>query len=322
MKIDGESLVLPEQNPANLCFGNLVPTSIIVRSTYLADQKDTIVYKQGRDYTVNYVLGTISRTRISRIPDFSKNPAYGKKDFDHNKIPGIGNHQYFVWVDYETLDGQPFAAKNDQSALLKKTLSKLKSGEPLKIVVYGDSISTGCEASTESLRFPNRYAAYLSSRFPKAKIALENGATGGDTSEQGVSRLEEKVLSRNPDLVLLGFGMNDHNVPPSGVKIPKFQENLAVMVKSIMERTGAEVIILSAFPPNPDWKFGSHRMGDYAEATKQTAHELNCAYADVYDTWTKVLKRKDLPSLLGNNINHPNDFGHWLYLQALEAVGL
>jgi len=322
MRIDGESLVMVEQIPANLCFGNLVPNSIIVRSTYLPDQEDTIVYEQGGDYRVDYVLGTISRTRNSRIPDFSKNPAYGKKDFDHNKIPGIGNHQYFIWVDYETLDGHPFTIKNDQSALLKRTLSKLKSGEPLKIVVYGDSISTGCEATAESLRFPNRYASYLSSRFPKAEITLENGATGGDTSEQGVDRLAEKVLSRGPDLVLLGFGMNDHNVPPSGVKIPKFKQNLAEIVESIRERTGAEVIILSAFPPNPDWKFGSHQMDKYAEATKQAASELKCVYADVYDTWIKVLKRKDLPSLLGNNINHPNNFGHWLYFKALEAVGL
>jgi hypothetical protein len=37
--------------------------------------------------------------------------------------------------------------------------------------------------------------------------------------------------------------------------------------------------------------------------------------------WAKALQRKDASSLLGNNINHPNDFGHWLYLQALEAIG-
>jgi hypothetical protein len=34
----------------------------------------------------------------------------------------------------------------------------------------------------------------------------------------------------------------------------------------------------------------------------------------------KVFKRKDQSSLLGNNINHPNDFGHWLYAQAFEAM--
>lgn len=28
-----------------------------------------------------------------------------------------------------------------------------------------------------------------------------------------------------------------------------------------------------------------------------------------------------IPSLLGN-INHPNDFGHWIYAQLLSALGL
>jgi hypothetical protein len=58
----------------------------------------------------------------------------------------------------------------------------------------------------------------------------------------------------------------------------------------------------------------------YAAATKQAALEANCAYVDVYSTWMKVFKRKDQSSLLGNNINHPNDFGHWLYAQAFEAM--
>ena len=50
------------------------------------------------------------------------------------------------------------------------------------------------------------------------------------------------------------------------------------------------------------------------------AAESNCAYVNVFDTWARVLQRKDQPSLLGNNINHPDDFGHWLYLQSFVAL--
>ena len=32
--------------------------------------------------------------------------------------------------------------------------------------------------------------------------------------------------------------------------------------------------------------------------------------------------RKDRASLLRNNINHPSDFGDWLYEQAFEGIGL
>jgi hypothetical protein len=32
--------------------------------------------------------------------------------------------------------------------------------------------------------------------------------------------------------------------------------------------------------------------------------------------------RKRPEDLLANNINHPNDFGHWIYYRALGATGL
>jgi acyl-CoA thioesterase-1 len=146
------------------------------------------------------------------------------------------------------------------------------------------------------------------------------GATGGDTTQNGLDRIQEKVLTRNPDLVLVGFGMNDHNVAPFGITTDQFEANLRKIVSLIKSKTDADVLVLSTFPPNPDWAFGSHQMDKYAKITQKVAAELNVAYADVYSVWLNVLARKDPSSLLGNNINHPNNFGHWLYFQALEAV--
>ena len=57
-----------------------------------------------------------------------------------------------------------------------------------------------------------------------------------------------------------------------------------------------------------------------AARTRRAAEEARCAYADVFGVWKKVLERKDLPSLLANNINHPGEFGHGLYFEALKAV--
>jgi lysophospholipase L1-like esterase len=131
------------------------------------------------------------------------------------------------------------------------------------------------------------------------------------------------VIEQKPDLVLIAFGMNDHNLLGSGgVEPAQYQKNLNEMVLQIKQQTGADVILLSSFPPNPDWKFGTHRMNLYADAVKKSAAKTGSTYADVYSVWTKALKRKDIQSLLGNNINHPNDFGHWLYFQALCAVAL
>jgi lysophospholipase L1-like esterase len=322
MKVEGESLVLVGVEPGRLCFDGVVPGSVQVRSTYLPGQEGTVVYREGEDYTLDCERGTLARTPGSRIPDFSKNILYGQKEFDHNKFPGFGNTPFFAWVDYQTRNGAPFAEPSDQSALLPRTLRKLRAGGPFKVVAHGDSITAGGDATREALRFQNRWVDDLRARFPRSVIALENGATGGDATIQGLARLEEKVLTRQPDLVLVGFGMNDHNIANYGVPLDQFSRNLTQIVKTIRERTGAEVLLYSTFPPNPDWKFGSHRMEQYAGATKQVAAELRCAYADVFAVWQGALKRKDPSSILGNNINHPNDFGHWLYLEALRTVSL
>jgi len=147
-----------------------------------------------------------------------------------------------------------------------------------------------------------------------------NGATGGDTTVQGLQRLNTKVIAENPDLVLIGFSMNDHNV--GSVSVPDFSRNLEAMIRRIHAEAGAEIILVSAFPPNPKWKFGSHHMADYAAATERVARATGTAYADVFDNWQAIAERKKPEDLLGNNINHPNDFGHWIYFQVFEALGL
>ena len=93
-------------------------------------------------------------------------------------------------------------------------------------------------------------------------------------------------------------------------------------MKSIRAQTGAEIILFSAFPPNPHWKFGSHHMADYAAVTAEVAKEMNCAYADIFDNWQTLAARKKPEDLLGNNINHPNNFGHWIYFRVFNQLGL
>ena len=317
-KIMGDSLVLAGESPGNLLAREIDGRSVVVRSTY---EPGGTIYQPGRDYRIHARAGTIARTPGSRIPDFATNVLFGRKDFDHGQFPGYGNGECFVYVDYETRRPVKLAKPRDASALLAKTAARLRAGQRVNVIAFGDSITAGGEASSVALQYPSRYVDHLRRRFPHADITLENGSTGGDNTVQGLARLEEKVLSRQPDLVLVAFGMNDHNRPGvGGVTVPDFRENLKTIVARIRATTGADVILLSAFPPHPDWHYGTHRMEQYARATKEAATESGVAYADVFAVWQIVLERKDPSSLIANNINHPNDFGHWLYLQALLAL--
>ena len=318
MDIQGESLVLAATQGGRLCFDSLVKRSVIVRSTYQRQNTNSKIYVEGVDYIVDYEKGEIQRTINSSIPDYSTHVLYEKKDFDHTKFTDFSNHPYFIWVDYATKNGERLAQPNDQTKYLVNFRKKLESGQPVSIVSYGNSITAGGEASSTAFRFQSVYGNYLKSIFPQANFKIDDVSIPGYSSKQGIEWWDTYIGKTSPDLVLVGWGMNDHN--KGGNSPEQFRKNLVKLVAMIKERKNAEVILYSAFPPNDDWHYGSHSMELYAAATKQAALEANCAYVDVYSTWMKVFKRKDQSSLLGNNINHPNDFGHWLYAQAFEAM--
>ena len=319
----GESVVLAGEAPANLAFAPLLSQPVSVRSTYRDGLPRTVHYEPGRDYALA-PTGLIRRTPGSRIPDFGTNVLYGKEDFHHDQFPGYGNGPFFVYVDYTHREKwvRPPAQAGLGAACLPKTRQKLRAGETVRIVAFGDSITAGGEASAPDLIFWERWAAALRARYPRAHIETTNCATGGDTTVQGLQRLQAKVLSQQPALVLIGFGMNDHNREGYGVPLDTFAANLRTMISRIRAATGAEILLFSAFPPNPKWHYGSHNMAAYAEATERVAREGHCAFADVYGLWMSIAARKKPEDLLGNDINHPNDFGHWLYFQALVATDL
>jgi acyl-CoA thioesterase I len=317
----GESVVLVGESPANLAFAPLLSEPVVVRSTYRDGLPQTTHYQPGQDYLLD-ASGQIRRTAGSRIPDFGTNMLYGKEDFRHDQFPGFGNRGFFVYVDYAHREKWQRPPANAELGLarLPKTRQKLEAGEKVRIVAFGDSITAGGDASEPALIFWESWAAALRVKYPRASIEINNGATGGDATVQGLQRVQEKVLQQKPDLVLIGFGMNDHN--RNGVPLDKFAANLRTLIDRIRAETGAEIILFSAFPPNPKWHFGSHNMQAYADATERVAREEHCAFADVYHYWMSLADPKKPEDLLANNINHPNDYGHWIYFQALQAIGL
>jgi len=323
----GESVAFIGEEPAALAHLALRKYPLVIRSIYLVDaeaatnqSQTNLQYVEGRDFVVNYEQGTVRRTPGSRLPDFRTNMLYGQEGFDHSKFPGFGNTGYFAFVDYGYVPSAAWPVQKRQTQFLKATQRTLERGGELRIVAFGDSITAGGDASRPELIFWRRWSDELQRKYPRAHVTTSNGATPGDTTIQGLQRLQAKVLEQSPGLVLIGFGMNDHNV--NSVPLAKFEQNLTEMISRIRKQTGAEIILFSAFPPNPKWKFGSHRMEEYAAATAAVAEQTACAYADVFNNWQTLSARKKPEDLLGNNVNHPNDFGHWIYFRVFQELGL
>lgn len=74
-----------------------------------------------------------------------------------------------------------------------------------KIVAFGDSITAG-EGITAGA---DRWTDIIKNRF---NLELINSGVSGNTSTQGLERIEKDVLIHKPDIVLINFGMNDKSM--------------------------------------------------------------------------------------------------------------
>lgn len=321
-KVQGESFVLADTLAANFLYMPL-KGSVIVRSTY-QHLDSSIVYQEGKDYTVDYQNGTIKRTAGSSIPNYSANPLFGKENFDEANFGPYEqwtNNKYFVFVDYNSNDSIDFVVAGDIKKRIPKSIEKLKKGDTLNILWYGNSVTSGGEASTPELSFTNRFEHYLKTIYPNAKIQSVNISIPGYGTPEAVAWFDDRFRGQKADLVFVGFGLNDQcDIGTSHCSPEQFEANLLTLAYKIEAIVKAELVFYSEFPPNSKWVHNTHTMNEFAAASWTVATATHNGYIAVYESWMNVLKRKNEEALLANNINHPNDYGHWIFYNAFAGT--
>lgn len=211
-----------------------------------------------------------------------------------------------------------------KSEKFAEVIRKLKAGERCKFLFYGDSISTGCNASgTEQggnippymPPFPDLICEYLRRKY-HAEIELVNTSVGGMATKWGLENVDERVIAYAPDIVFIAFGMNDPATPRS-----VYKNMLKEMIEKIRKSLpSAEIMLVSSILPNneaDEYWCANQRFfhNDMAELEKEYSF---VGSADVTVIQEYVLKAgKRYRDMTANNINHPNDFGHRLYAQVI-----
>ena len=286
---------------------------------------DSFVYEAGKDYTWEKGSRTIRLTAHSEIP--SKTP--------HEMRPGPGKprnlggvlhsegrffHDLQTLVSYSHNQSWPDLVK-PVSATLPRSLQKLKTSQSFKVVALGDSITEGYNASGfAKTQAPKNHPAYaegftrlLDQAFP-SKVTLSNLGVAGRTAGWGLQQLD-RVVAEKPNLVVIAFGMND---PVSSEQFQK--TNLEILTRLQKEIPQADLIFVSGMNNNPVWRDPTKIPG-FREALKKLIRP-NVILADITTPWEKLLTRKNFSDISGNNINHPNDFGHRLYAEILFSMFL
>ena len=204
--------------------------------------------------------------------------------------------------------------------LLPKSLKKLQSGEPLKILAWGDSVTT-------FNRYQTMFVERLKARYPNAKIELITEAWGGRNTGSYLSEppgsehnYQEKVLDRKPDLIVSEF-VND-----AGLSETQVEERYGKILADF-RKIGAEWIILTPHYVRPSWMgLSSQRNIDddpraYVKGVRLFAQKNQVAVAEGSLRYGR-LWRQGIPyiTLMENNINHPNVYGHTLFADSLMAL--
>lgn len=204
----------------------------------------------------------------------------------------------------------------DRSALAP-VIEKLKKGEPVTIVCWGDSVTACGEASSPGTCYVGALEMLLRDRFGrKTQVQVINAGIGGTSTPGRLPAFQKEVLEHKPDVVTLEF-VNDMGVPI---------EQLKQLYADILSRTkaaGAVLVIITPHWTMPEW-MGLPKSGlgkDTRPAVaflRQFARENHVPLADASARWEQ-LQYEGVPyeTLLKNGINHPDDRGHAIFAQEL-----
>lgn len=219
--------------------------------------------------------------------------------------------------------------------LKAQTAAPFKNGD--RVAFVGNSITDGGH-------FHSYVWLYYMTHFPDMRITCFNVGIGGDVAKQIARRFDTDVLTKNPTVVTLSWGMNDTGY------IEWFRSDAQETIKSRLDTSfkyyhqieaklkklpNIKPILIASSPydeftyatPNNIYKGKSAALLQVAEFQEEAAKKNNWGFIDLNRPMTAINKREQEKnptfSLTPNDRIHPDNDGHMVmaYL-ILKAQGL
>ena len=212
------------------------------------------------------------------------------------------------------------------------------------IAFLGDSVTEGCFEliPKNSEGFNNVYdgesvyhkkvAEILKVLFPTVLLNIINAGAAGTGVVYGLERLERDVLSKNPDLTVVCFGLNDCGKEDEGIS--EYIESLREIFRCL-KAAGSEVIFMTpcmmaakvSETIHPSFIELAGKLSDrqnrgvldsYIDAARALCAEENVPVCDTYAKWKRMAELGvDVTELLSNKLNHPTRELHNLFAYSL-----
>ena len=194
---------------------------------------------------------------------------------------------------------------------LEKTLNKLKSGEELIISALGDSLTQGWMVSKGYVDY---IYEMLSEKYSESKIKIINRGIPGDTSSNGLFRVQRDVLIHEPDLVIVQFALNDAFM---GMSSGSFKKTISQIIERIQLDTTSEILLITSVPilfnKNED-----KMAEDFYHVLAEISKEKKVEFVQVHKYWkNKVKEGLDSRLLYQADGVHPTVQGYKIMAEAI-----
>lgn len=223
--------------------------------------------------------------------------------------------------------------------LKEKTQNNDANRTPV-IAFLGDSVTQGCfeiwpedgriaTAFDSKEAYSEKVKQILGTLYPKAPICAANFGINGDDAPSGARRFNKDVLSANPDLLVVCYGLNDSSKQMEGIS--DYQEGLRSIFRQAKE-AGIETIfmtpnMINTYVDKRRLAESFHSLAEgaakgqleglfdaYMDAAREVCKEEEIRLCDCYAIWKQMYESGvDITALLSNCINHPTREMHYLF---------
>ena len=192
----------------------------------------------------------------------------------------------------------------------ENAMKRFHGGQNLSIIFFGNSITSGYG---EPNNFVYQFRLGLKRTTAFDRTVVFNAGIPGNTSADGVARLDSDVISQKPDLVYIEFGGNDllHHIPLSD-----FETNMRTMVQRIKDTAHSEIILMTM--PVFDVPLTKSAVQQYNDVIRKVAKETNVGCLDIYKTYKDTIGWTGSASeYMQDDHIHPNQKGHKLIFEQI-----
>lgn len=305
--------------------GRLNESSVVsISYDYVPPRVDTVVLQT--DGTIALRAGTPSNTGGLMWTAGPGEKILGRVDM-RGPISGLAVSNLFPVL---TIDSGKSARTGSVrlSSSLQEFLSKLRSGRPVRILAWGDSVTEGAYMpNPQTDRWQERFLVELKRVYPNARVTMLTEAWPGRGSADYLNagldhprNLAKSVLGLKPDLVISEF-VNDAYLDQAATAAQYRQFH------GMFRSAGIAWVVMTPHFTHPDMMgYGADSTGGYdprpyIAGLKDFGMRNGVDVADASALWA-ALKRQGVPymALLSNGINHPDAAGQDLYAQALMKL--